>query len=55
MALLIVPDRFRAAVDRSGLIVLMVLSWSSNRRKCGVDLSMTGVIFAASGKIFQFS
>ncbi len=28
MILLIVLDRFRAAVDRSGLIVLVVLGWS---------------------------
>ncbi len=54
MILLIVIDRFRAAVDRSELIVLMVLLWSLNSGKSDIDLSMIGVILAASGKIFQF-
>ncbi len=39
MILLIVLDQFRIAVNRSGLIVLMVLCWSLNSRKCDVDLS----------------
>ncbi len=54
MILLIVLDQFRAAVDRSGLIVLMILLWSLNCEKSDVDLSMIGVILIASGKKIQF-
>ncbi len=38
MILLIVLDRFRVALDRSGLVVLVVLWWSLNNRKCSVGI-----------------
>ncbi len=50
MIFLIVLNRFRIAMDWSGLIVLIVLFGS---RKCSVDLSMTGMFLVASGEIFS--
>ncbi len=54
MIFLMVLDRSSYRTDWYGLLVLMVLCWSLNCRKCSVDLSLTGVFLVASGEIFSF-